>query len=111
MAGPGAAKTGGRVAGTPNKISGALREMILGALDDAGGQAYLMRQAEENPAAFMTLLGKVLPTTLAGDSHNPINSITRIEYVIVDPKEPGEPYRRDHDQDGHAAGPEDQSLH
>src|SRR3954468_2972614 len=111
MAGPRAAKTGGRQRGTPNKMTKALKEMILGALDDAGGQAYLMQQARDNPAAFMTLLGKVLPTTLAGDSHNPINSITRIEYVIVDPKEPGEPYRHDHDHDGHAAGPEDQSLH
>src|SRR3954451_17146322 len=111
MAGPGAAKTGGRVAGTPNKLSKALKEMILGALDDAGGQAYLMRQAEEIPTAFMTLLGKVLPTTLAGDSHNPINSIARIQYVIVDPKEPGDPYRHDQDHDGHAVGPEDRSLH
>jgi len=56
----------GRVAGTPNKITTALKDMILGALDDAGGQAYLTRQAEENPVAFMGLVGKVLPTTLAG---------------------------------------------
>ena len=68
MAGSGAPKTGGREKGTPNKISGALREMILGALDDVGGQAYLMRQAEENPGPFLTLLGKVLPTTLSGDA-------------------------------------------
>jgi hypothetical protein len=40
--------------------------MILGALDDAGGQAYLKRQAEQSPAAFMTLVGKVLPTQIAG---------------------------------------------
>jgi len=40
--------------------------MILGALDDAGGQQYLARQAEQNPTAFMTLLGKVLPMQLAG---------------------------------------------
>jgi hypothetical protein len=33
-----------------------LREMILGALDDAGGQAYLAEQARENPVAFMALL-------------------------------------------------------
>jgi hypothetical protein len=35
--------------------------MILGALSDAGGQAYLAGPAKNNPAAFMTLLGKVLP--------------------------------------------------
>ena len=62
--------------------------MILGALDDAGGQAYLMQQAEENPTAFLTLLGKVLPTTLSGDSENPLKVFTQVAYVIVDPKEP-----------------------
>jgi hypothetical protein len=36
----------------------------LGALHDAGGQQYLTQQARENPTAFLTLLGKVLPTTI-----------------------------------------------
>lgn len=54
-------KTGGRSKGTPNKVTGELRAMILGALDDAGGQEYLSTQAAENPAAFLTLLGKALP--------------------------------------------------
>ena len=88
MAGPGASKTGGREKGTPNKFTKALKEMILGALDDAGGQAYLMRQAEENPGPFLTLLGKVLPTTLSGDAENPLKVFTQVAYVIVDPKEP-----------------------
>ena len=61
--------------------------MILGALDDAGGQAYLERQAEENPTAFLTLIGKVLPMTVAGDAENPLKVFT-VAYVIVDPKEP-----------------------
>lgn len=60
-------KTGGRKAGVPNKITKALKDIILGALDDAGGQVYLARQAEDNPAAFMTLVGKVLPLQLTGD--------------------------------------------
>lgn len=54
----------GRVKGTPNKMTKAIKDMILGALEDVGGQAYLARQAEENPGPFMTLLGKVLPTQL-----------------------------------------------
>jgi hypothetical protein len=40
--------------------------MILGALSDVGGQAYLARQAEENPNAFMTLVGKILPMQVTG---------------------------------------------
>lgn len=47
--------------GIPNKVTKELKEMILGALDDVGGQEYLARQAEENPTAFMGLIGKVLP--------------------------------------------------
>ena len=52
---------GGSRKGKPNKVTAAVKDMILGALSDAGGQAYLARQAEANPAAFMTLVGKVLP--------------------------------------------------
>ena len=59
-------KTGGRVAGTPNKVTADLRDMILGALADAGGQKYLADQAVKSPGAFMTLVGKVLPTQIAG---------------------------------------------
>ena len=62
----------GRPPGVPNKATKALKEMILGALSDVGGQEYLARQAEENPPAFMTLVGKVLPTTRAGDPKNPV---------------------------------------
>ena len=77
-------KTGGRRKGTPNKTTKALRDMILGALDDVGGQRYLARMSEEQPAAFMTLLGKVLPTTLASEQNSPPR-ITRIEVVPVFP--------------------------
>ena len=61
--------------------------MILGALDDAGGQAYLMRQAEENPTAFLTLIGKVCLRRFRV-IRNPLKVFTQVAYVIVDPKEP-----------------------
>lgn len=54
----------GRVKGVPNKVTKELKEMILGALSDVGGQSYLARQAEENPTAFLNLVGKVLPHEL-----------------------------------------------
>lgn len=56
--------------------------MILGALDKAGGIDYLERQSGENPAAFMTLVGKVLPLQVAGDKDNPI-TLHLIERRIV----------------------------
>src|SRR4051812_27827745 len=79
MAGLGAPKTGGRVKGTPNKMTKALKDMILGALDDAGGQEYLHRQANNNPVAFLALIGRMLPTTLAGEPANPLRVTTRID--------------------------------
>ena len=77
MAGKGNPKTGGRQKGVTNKINKELKEMILGALSDNGGQAYLARQAEENPNAFMTLLGKVLPMTISNpDGSNVLSGLT-----------------------------------
>lgn len=61
----------GRPKGLKNKVTRQLKDMILAALDEAGGEAYLVAQAHDNPQAFMTLLGKVLPTTLAADPKNP----------------------------------------
>ena len=60
--------------GIPNKVTKELKDMILGALDDAGGQAYLSAQAIENPAAFLSLIGKVLPKDVnhGGQPENPL---------------------------------------
>lgn len=51
----------GRPKGSANKVQADVKAMILGALEQAGGQQYLAEQAEANPAAFMGLVGKVLP--------------------------------------------------
>lgn len=76
----------GRVKGTPNKVTKQLKEMILGALDDAGGQKYLAEQAEKNPGPFLALVGKVLPMTIAGDPQNPLAVVHRMEIVGVEPQ-------------------------
>jgi hypothetical protein len=86
MAGKGRPKTGGRQKGTPNKLSADVKAMVLEALDKAGGVAYLLTQAQTNPNAFLTLVGKVLPMTLAGDPDNPV-AVQAIERRIVKPAE------------------------
>ena len=81
MAGKGQPKTGGRKKGTPNKTTALLKDAILEAAQQAGGNsdglvAYLKQQAVENPSAFMTLLGKVLPLQAKGSTGNddePVN--------------------------------------
>jgi len=46
--------------------------MVLAALAGVGGEQYLMRQADENPTAFLTLVGKVLPLQITGDPERPL---------------------------------------
>lgn len=78
-------KTGGRKPGTPNKVTKELKDMILGALSDVGGQAYLVKQAQKNPATFMTLLGKVLPMQVTGEGGGPIQ-VQEVRIKFVDPE-------------------------
>jgi len=59
--------------------------MILGALDQAGGQAYLLEQAKTNANAFLTLAGKCLPKELTGPNGSDLFP-NRIELVAVKPK-------------------------
>lgn len=84
----GARPGAGRKKGVPNKITTEIKTAILAAFDKAGGQDYLARQAEENPVAFMTLLGKILPAEikaeLTGENGGPMELITRIELVPLD---------------------------
>lgn len=72
---------GGSRKGKPNKVTKELKDMILGALDDAGGQEYLAKQATENPSAFMALVGKVLPVTLKGEGQNGALVVTIKDYT------------------------------
>jgi hypothetical protein len=65
----------GRVKGVPNKITGDIKAMVLGALEKAhkdGGIGYLVEQSEKNPNAFMGLVGRVLPLTVSGDPDSPL---------------------------------------
>lgn len=77
----GARPGSGRKPGVPNKITGEVKSMVLQALSIAGGADYLARQAEETPAAFMGLLGKVIPLQVTGDGGGPV--VTRIEIVAA----------------------------
>lgn len=62
----------GKPKGAVNKNTAQLKEMILQALHGAGGVGYLQRQADESPTAFLSLIGKVLPTTLTSDPDAPL---------------------------------------
>ncbi|GAM01915.1 hypothetical protein [Sphingomonas parapaucimobilis] len=79
----------GRPKGVQNKNTTLLKDAILQAATQAGGEAglvgYLVTQATNNPNAFMPLLGKVLPMQVTGEDGGPIQ-VTRIELVAVQPE-------------------------
>lgn len=66
----------GRPKGSLNKVTSDVKAMVLTALNDAGGARYLLTQAKTNPNAFLALVGKVLPLTLAGDPSAPLVGLT-----------------------------------
>lgn len=68
----------GRPKGAVNKVNADLKAMILEALAGAGGVEYLITQADKKPAAFLALVGKVLPMTVAGDPNAPIGITVNI---------------------------------
>ncbi len=74
----------GRPKGAVNKTTALLKDAILKAATNAGGNeglvGYLQQQAVLNPGPFMSLLGKVLPMQVTGEDGGPIR-ITRIELV------------------------------
>lgn len=77
----GTPKSGGRKAGTPNKLTRALKDMILQALANKGGVTYLEAQADTNPNAFMTLVGRVLPLQVKDGGDDPRVPATVVNHI------------------------------
>lgn len=57
----------GRVKGVPNKVTKEVKEMVAEALQRAGGVEYLVEQANENPKAFLSLVGRIVPLHVNAD--------------------------------------------
>jgi hypothetical protein len=76
----------GRAQGSQNKITRALKESILEALEEAGGEGgsveYLTWLATTNSSAFAGLLGKVLPMTVADTAQNEETKIVIKQHVV-----------------------------
>lgn len=77
----------GRPKGMPNKATKEIKEMILEALDNAGGAEYLEKRANDprTAAAFLGLVGKVLPMQITGKDGGPI-AVEKVVREIVDTK-------------------------
>jgi hypothetical protein len=78
----------GRPKGMQNKATKELKDMILSALDESGGVAYLVERANDpkTAGAFLTLVGKVLPMQVTGANGGAVDVNMKFEVVGVLPQ-------------------------
>lgn len=70
-------KTGGRKAGTPNKISLSVKESVLKTYAAIGGDAQMAVWAQENQTEFYKIFAKLLPTEVTGEGGGPIGVVIK----------------------------------
>lgn len=57
----------GRPLGSPNKLSGTVKENIVQVFDDIGGLSFMADWAKENPNQFFNIYSKLLPLQVSGE--------------------------------------------
>jgi hypothetical protein len=73
---PGKPKTGGRQAGTPNRLTGLFREAVLHVYQGLGGHTAFLAWARENPTEYYKIAARLIPGEMREE--NPDNRITII---------------------------------
>ena len=74
----------GKPKGAVNKTTREIKNMVLEALDGAGGVEYLIERAQDprTAAAFLGLVGKVIPLQVKGEFSSPDGSMTPMIIAI-----------------------------
>ena len=86
----------GRPRGAENKISREVREMLRQALEEEGGVEYLRWAARKKPAAFLSLLGRLLPAEIrASIDHEELTTVIIRDYTGMSRSEALEAHARD----------------
>lgn len=81
-------KTGGRKAGTPNKLSSNAKDTVsqCAAMLEANGSTLFawVQRDEKNEYAFWTsIYPKLLPLQIQGDADNPLQTKVTVEFIGV----------------------------
>lgn len=80
-------KTGGRAKGTPNKISGTVKDNVIAVFDELGGVDGMRAWASENQTDYYRIYSKLLPNAHEGTEDGPpIKTIAGLEVTLVRPE-------------------------
>lgn len=71
----------GKKKGSKNIKTALLKDMILTALNNVGGVAYLQTQALNEPVAFLGLVGKILPKEIDANVKGEIKGSITVQLV------------------------------
>lgn len=74
-------KTGGRKAGTPNKLSLSVKESVLSTYKSLGGDKAMAIWARENQTEFYKIYAKLLPTEVSGPDGADIPVGIKVSFV------------------------------
>jgi len=69
-------KTGGRQAGTPNKITTVFKDAVRIVYDEIGGHSAFAEWAKDNPGDFYKIASKLIPAEQIRPAHDNHISIT-----------------------------------
>lgn len=59
-------KTGGRVKGTPNKLTSSFKEAVQTVYQEIGGNENFARWARRNETEYYKIAARLIPTEIAG---------------------------------------------
>ena len=91
----------GKPKGATNKLTREVKQMIVEALDGAGGVDYLIAKADTHPAAFLALVGRVLPLQVQAEVKHDVAGLSDETQRLLDamratPGHPGVPASLSH---------------
>lgn len=72
---PGKPKTGGRQAGTPNKVTGAFREAVQIVYDGLGGHLEFLKWARENQTDFYKIAARLIPVEVRSEEDRTVTVV------------------------------------
>lgn len=79
-------KSGGRKAGTPNKLTSTFKQLVMTTLDDlqSDRRANLKAWAKENPTEFYKIASKLIPTEITARVTNTANILDNYTEAQID---------------------------